>query len=166
MTELVGNAVARVTPGGRVSEFPVPTPNSRPIALIPEPGGAAMWFTEEAGNRLGRIDVTGKITEYLLPKTQNNVLLAGLAFDNDHNLWVQQYVDENNASPVGADHLIRIDRALLSAPSHDLTDVPLTYFAVPTRQTVMHRIVLRPDGDLWFTELWADRLGRVMTGHR
>jgi len=30
----------------------------------------------------------------------------------------------------------------------------------------MHHIVLRPDGDLWFTEVRADRLGRVMTGHR
>lgn len=163
VTELIGNHIARITPEGVVSEFPIPTAGSRPIALVPDPVEQAMWFTEEAGNRLGRIDPSGRITEYPLPKTQNNVILAGLAFDGAGNLWVQQYVDENQASPAGSDHLIRIDRALLTSKDGDLTNVPLTYFAVPTRQTVMHRIVRGPDGDLWFTELAADRLGRVST---
>lgn len=161
VTELVGNAIARVTPDGQVSEFPIPTPNSRPITIVPEPGGGAMWFTEEAGNRVSRITLSGQITEFLLPKSQNNVILAGLAFDGWGNLWVQQYVDENNASPAGADHLIRIGPALLTAKAGDLTSVPLTYFAVPTRQTVMHRIIRGPDGNLWFTELWADKVGRL-----
>lgn len=164
VTELVGNAIARVTPDGQVSEFPIPTPNSRPITIVPEPGGRAMWFTQEAGNRVGRITPDGQITEFPLPKTQNNVILAGLTFDGGGNLWVQQYVDENNASPAGADHLIRMDRALLTAKPGDLSGVGLTYFAVPTPQTVMHRIILGPDGNLWFTELWADKVGRVVPG--
>ncbi len=161
VTELVGNAIARVTPTGQVREFPIPTTGSRPIAIVPAPGGDAMWFSEEAGNRVARIAPDGRITEYPLPKTQNNVILAGLAFDARGDLWVQQYVDENNASPAGADHLIRMDRRLLTAPPGDLSDVPLTYVAVPTRQTVMHRVIRGPDGTLWFTELLADRVGHL-----
>jgi virginiamycin B lyase len=65
VTELVGNAIARVTPDGEVTEFPIPTYNSRPIAIVPEPGGQAMWFTEEAGNNVGRIDLKGNISRNL-----------------------------------------------------------------------------------------------------
>jgi virginiamycin B lyase len=34
VTELVGNAIARVTPEGLVTEFPILTFNSRPIAIV------------------------------------------------------------------------------------------------------------------------------------
>ncbi|MCB0108032.1 MAG: hypothetical protein KDE53_19050, partial [Caldilineaceae bacterium] len=81
VTELVGNKIARVTADGEVTEFPIPTHNSRPIAIVPEPEGQAMWFTEEASNRVGRIAMDGTITEWSVPKTQDNVILAGLAFD-------------------------------------------------------------------------------------
>ena len=106
-TELVGNAIARVTPTGAITEYPIPTYNSRPIAIVPGPAGTqAMWFSEEAGNRVGRIDLAclaraeaadqptaSCLTEYPVPKPQANVILAGLAFDAAGNLWVQQYVD-------------------------------------------------------------------------
>jgi hypothetical protein len=36
-----------------------------------------------------------------------------------------------------------------------------TFYEVPTRQTVMHRIIQGPDKNMWFTELKPDRFGRV-----
>lgn len=161
VTELVGNAIARVTPQGQVTEFPIPTPNSRPIALVPDPGGRALWFTEEAGNRVGRIDLGGQITEFPVPKMQNNVILAGLAFDGEQNLWVQQYVDQNSPDPAGPDHLVKIDRNVLLAGSPGRLGAAFTFYEVPTRQTVMHRIIRGPDGNLWFTELKSNRVGRL-----
>jgi virginiamycin B lyase len=118
VTELVGNAIARITPDGQVTEFPIPTHNSRPIAIVPEPGSNAMWFSEEAGNRVARITPDGTITEYPVPMTQANVILAGLAFDSEKNLWVQQYIDQNNPtpanpSPAGGDSIVRIDKSIL-----------------------------------------------------
>lgn len=163
VTELLGNAIARVTPNGDVTEFAIPTCNSRPIAIVPEPGGKAMWFSEEAGNKVARIRPDGTITEFPVPKTQNNVILAGLAFDKDGDLWVQQYVDLANPNPSGPDHVIEIDRAILTAPPGDISKVRFTYYQVPTRQTVMHRIIHGPDGNMWFTELQANRVGRVTT---
>ncbi|GAB3359418.1 Vgb family protein [Lysobacter tyrosinilyticus] len=172
VTELVGNAIARIKPDGTVDEFKIPTNNSRPIAIVPEPGSNAMWFTEEAGNRIGRIpgDCTATqctITEFQLPMSQSNVILAALAFDADHNLWVQQYVDQNNPtpsnpSPPGSDHIIKIDRALLTATPGDLSNVPITYYTVPTTQTVMHRILQGPDGNIWFTELGSNKVGKLI----
>ena len=145
-TELVGNAIACITPDGKVKEFAIPTHNSRPIAIVPEPGSNAMWFSEEAGNRVARIAPDGTITEYPVPMTQPNVILAGLAFDNERNLWVQQYVDQNNPtpanpSPAGADYIIRIDKSILTTSPADISRVPMTYYKVPSTQTVMHRIL-------------------------
>ena len=166
VTELVGNAIARITADGKVKEFAIPTYNSRPIAIVPEPGSNNMWFSEEAGNRVGRIAPDGTITEYPVPMTQSNVILAGLGFDGDKNLWVQQYINQNNPapsqpSPSGADYVIRIDKSILTTT--EVSKVPITFYKVPTAQTVMHRIIQGPDGNIWFTELGANKVGKLIT---
>lgn len=158
VTELVGNAIARVTPEGRIDEFPIPTPNSRPIAIVPGPDGA-MWFTEEAGGKVGRIDSRGRIAEIPVPRAQPGAILAGLAFDRAGNLWVQQYAPAGTPD-AGPDHIVRIDRAALT-PGAAAAPAAFTFYPVPTRGTVMHRIMAGPDGAMWFTEMHADRLGRL-----
>lgn len=166
-TELVGNAIVRIGRDGTVSETAIPTHNSRPIAIVPEPGSNAMWFSEEAGNRVARISADGKtIDEYQLPMTQPNVILAALAFDGDGHLWVQQYVDQNaptpsNPSPAGGDYIIRIDKSIVSSKPSDLSRVPITYYRVPSAQTIMHRILQGPDGNIWFTELGTNKVGKL-----
>jgi len=163
VTELVGNKIARVTPGGYVTEFAIPTPNSRPIAIVPGPD-KRMYFTEEAGNKVGRVEADGTITEFAVPKPQPNVILAGLAFDREGDLWVQQYVDQNNPSPAGADYVVKIDRRIITAKPSDLSAKDFTRYPVPTPGTVMHRIIQGPDGHLWFTEMHADKVGRLNAG--
>ena len=60
---------------------------------------------------------------------------------------------------------MKIDAAITLAPAAgqvgDISDVPVTYYEVPTEDTVMHRITQGPDGNIWFTELAADKLGRL-----
>lgn len=177
VTELVGNKIARVTPDGEVTELNIPTRNSRPIAVVPGPDGN-MWFTEEAGNKVGRVDVgcvaagvrekradlSGCVAEFAVPKRQSNVILAGLAFDREGNVWVQQYVDHFNPTPAGRDYIVRIDRAILAAKSPALPARYFTFYDVPTRDNVMHRIIQGPDGRLWFTELNANKVGRLADG--
>lgn len=165
-TELVGNAIARITADGAVKEFAIPTHNSRPIAIVPEPGSNAMWFTEEAGNRVGRITPDGTITEYPVPMTQANVILAGLAFDSEKNLWLQQYIDQNNPtpanpSPTGGDYIVKIDKSILNTAPADIAKVPITFYKVPSTQTVMHRIIQGPDKNIWFTELGVNKVGKL-----
>jgi streptogramin lyase len=33
---------------------------------------------------------------------------------------------------------------------------------VPTTQTVMHRILQGPDGNVWFTELGSNKVGKLV----
>jgi len=168
VTELTGNMIARLAPDGAIEEIAIPTPLSRPIAITPGPDGA-MWFSEEAGGRIGRIDraADGKwrVLELAVPAAQANLILAGLAFDRRGDLWVQQYVSNNVPEPQGTDWIVRIDRAGLEAwaRSGGASGAPLafSYTPAPTRSTVMHRITQGRDGAMWFTEMGADKVGRV-----
>jgi virginiamycin B lyase len=161
-TELTGNRIARITWDGHLAEYDIPTPASRPIAIVPGPDGA-MWFSEEAGSRVGRIDGDGRIAEFLVPRPEGrpNMLLAGLAFDRAGDLWVQQYVDAANPQPAGEDYIVRIAAAGLKAGPAGLKPEHFTRFPMPTRNTVMHRIIQGPDQAMWFTEMHADKVGRL-----
>jgi len=168
VTELTGNMIARITPAGAVEEIPIPTPLSRPIAITPGPDGA-MWFSEEAGGKVGRIDRradgTWRVLELAVPAAQANLILAGLAFDRRGDLWVQQYVSNNVPEPEGSDFIVRIGRAALEgwvrSGGNARAALALSYTPVPTRSTVMHRIAEGRDGAMWFTEMGADRIGRI-----
>lgn len=41
---------------GQITEYTIPTPNSVPFIIAVGPDNA-LWFTENAGNKIGRIQV-------------------------------------------------------------------------------------------------------------
>ena len=158
-TELQGNAILNVNTSGQVSEYTISTSNSRPIAVIPGPTTNYMWFTEEAGVKIGKIDAEGNITEFPVPALQKNAIIASLAFDQENNLWVQVYVDHNNPNTEGNDYMIKFDKSIVEAKS--LNDVPFELHYLPSKGSMIHRIKLGKDGNLWFTEMMTDLLGKV-----
>lgn len=106
------------------------------------------------------------ITEFPIPRPQPNMLMAGIAFDDEGNLWTQSYVESGNPEPVGPDYVIKVDKCIHTAKPNALgkgriTGIPFEYYEAPTRETIMHRIIKGPDGNVWFTELGADRIGTV-----
>ena len=163
-TELVGNKIFRITPAGVVTEFAIPSFNSRPIVITPDPlDRPFMWFSEEASHKVAKISTeTGAITEFAVPKTQSNMILAGMDFDRDGNLYTQSYVDQNNPIPVGADYIVKLSSDILNAPAGDLSHVAVTRYQVPSTKTIFHRIDLGSDGNMYFTELGLDKVGRLI----
>ncbi len=160
-TELLGSKILKVSKDGEVQEFTIPSTNSRPIGIIPDPEGKCMWFSEESGVKIGKITFDGVITEYPVPALQKNDIVASLAFDSEMNLWVQAYVDIYNPTPTGHDYIVKFDKSIRDLPGDDISGVPFSTHAIPSRNSVMHRIELGPDGNLWFTELMMDKLGKV-----
>ncbi len=160
-TELYGSAILNIC-NGVVKEYTIPTAGSRPIAVIPDPSAKFMWFTEEAGVKIGKIDMAGNITEYHVPALQKNDILASLAFDREGNLWVQVYVDFNNPTPAGSDYIIKFDKSIRDLTGSDLTGVPFTTHTIPSKMSMMHRIRMDYEGNLWFTEMMTDKLGKIM----
>ena len=161
-TELTGNNIFRVTPTGTVTEFAIPTSNSRPIAIKVGPANDPyLWFTEEAGNNIGKISYSGVIEEFPVPKSQSNSILAGFAFDAQGNLWTQSYVNQNNLPPTGPDYIVRMGNTILDAPNGDISSVLITRYQAESEGTVFHRIILGDDGYMWFTELALNNIGKV-----
>jgi virginiamycin B lyase len=175
VTELTGNRIAAISveaappgaakghlPRADIREFIIPTPNSRPIAIELGPDGR-MWFSEEAGGKVGRIETDGSVSEFLLPTPAGKppYLLAALAFDKEGNLWLQQYVDHGHPDATMPDRIVRVPGHLLAGPARAWTDAEVIFYPVPTRDTVMHRIAQGPDGAIWFTEMGANRVGII-----
>jgi virginiamycin B lyase len=147
-TELNASAIGQLDPRtGVITQYRTPTrprtTGSRPIAIATR--GCQVWFTEERGGHYGVLDpATGAIKEYATGYPAD--MLASLAFDRDDRLWL-----EFNG-PQGHDAL-----GLVSENMQTVARM----IAIPSRDAVLHRIILGPGGDMWFTELNTDKVGWI-----
>jgi len=98
--------------------------DSTPTEIAPGPDGN-LWFTESDGNKIGRVTVTGNITEFPLPSP--SVVPQGITAGPDGNMWFTEL-----AGKIG-----RI------TPSGTITEYPIAY-----RPWLIDS---GPDGNIWFT---------------
>jgi virginiamycin B lyase len=70
-----------------------PTTGAGPQSIVNGPDGA-LWFTESAGNKIGRITTQGVITEYALA---GGTFPTAITEGSDGNLWFT----EENAFAIG-----------------------------------------------------------------
>jgi virginiamycin B lyase len=56
ISELRGNAIARLTPDGQVTRWPLATKNSWPFALAFDHKGV-LWFSELMADQVGRLEI-------------------------------------------------------------------------------------------------------------
>lgn len=149
-TEQPGNAVARITPAGVVTEYPVPTPNAfdAPSGLGPHIISASdgnLWFTESGNtaNKIAKITTTGTITEFstlFAPPPADKPF--GLVDRGDGNIW---YV-ANGSSRVG----------FVSYSGSQAGET-----SIPTASGGPFGIATAPDGYLYYTEQSVDKIGRA-----
>lgn len=156
-TEFDGDAVARITTFGRVTEYFVPrrpgritgaTPNSQPHDIVAGPDGN-LWFNDFGGNKVGRITPQGVVTEFSLPPRPENPSGSGpygITVGVDGALWFTELMG------------MRIGRIT--------TDGRVTEYKLPGVNHVPGEIVAGGDGALWFTESTQNLLGRItLSGH-
>ena len=184
-----GNA-GRVIPCS-VTEFVLPTPESRPNGIIVGPDGN-LWFAERDGaapGTIGRISPDGAITEFPLPDPNSSNLygVARLAVGPDGNIWYTgSYIGIGRIAPSGkildpvASASAIPARAMTTGPDgnmwvtdeygriHRITPSgTITDFALPNvradTEPYPHwqSITTGPDGNLWFTQFLLQRLGRM-----
>lgn len=122
-----------------VSEFPLPSPGSRPYSIVAGADGN-LWFTESNGNRLGRITTAGVVTEFPVPTPQSAPY--GIAVGADGLIWFTERL---------ADQIGRFDPATGQ----------FAEFPVPTPFSQPWDIALGADGNLWFTEDDVNQIGRI-----
>ncbi|HTA39467.1 MAG TPA: SMP-30/gluconolactonase/LRE family protein [Candidatus Acidoferrales bacterium] len=134
-------------PGKAIVEYPLPAAASLPHRIASGPAGA-MWFTEQTGHRIGRMNAAGAIVEFALPSGGNPI---GIAAGPDGNMWFT----ESPGHSIG-----RIDAA------GKIAEFSTGLSAGGSPQA----ITKGPDGALWFTEdvespdgKSAAKIGRITT---
>lgn len=127
------SAIARVTPQGVVTTFPLPDSHVGTLRIVNGVNGD-LWFVEERGQRAGYITPAGKIS--LLPQILDQP--TGIVEASDGHMWVTEQGDG------------RIDRI---DGSH------ITPFALDTFSAGPEDLVVGPNHTLWFTEFNASGVG-------
>jgi virginiamycin B lyase len=121
--------------------------NSSPSGIALGPDGN-LWFTEQSGDRIGRITPRGVLTEYsagITPFSNPTAIAAG----PDGNLWFTENAGFSGASTTG-----RIGQI---TPSGAITEFSA---GIPSGAHPAG-IAAGSDGNLWFTDNGAPRVGRI-----
>jgi virginiamycin B lyase len=137
---LLVSATPALAAAGTISEFPVPTAAGEPIEITTGPDGA-LWFTEETGNKIGRITTAGSFSEFSVPTAASFPI--GITAGPDEALWFT----ESGGNKIGR---------ITTAGS-------FSEFSVPTAASEPIGITAGPDGALWFTEVFGNKIGRITT---
>lgn len=110
------------------------------------------------------------ITEFPIPKINRKMKVGGVALDSEGAVYVQSYVDPSQNDEDLPDYIIKMNFQKHDPTSThskgtgrrvNMTGLPIEYYELPTKNTILHRISVGPDDSVWFTELGADRLGTI-----
>jgi len=189
-TELANSKIGRITTGGSVSEYTIPTTDSHPRGIVAGPDGA-MWFTEcqtAYGGQIGRITTDGAITEFPSP---HQIAPTSIVVGSDGAMWFTTggigqspasittggtYAFNFAVSGAGIDLATGPDGALWFTSGSCCLSVQnnikrvtksgssTTYpFSAPWGGP--QGITAGPDGAMWFTEVEPDggSIGRITT---
>jgi streptogramin lyase len=147
VSEVDGNDIARITPLGVITTYPLPTASAEPVDMAIGPD-QQIWFSETTSDVIAKIDPSnGVITEYPLSKTQFPVIQGegprGIIAGPDGNMWF--------AAP---------DSSLIGQMTTSGT--LLNVYQVPTPASGNTRMAVGPDGNIWFTETHGNNIGRLI----
>jgi len=128
---------------GTVTEFDTPTSGSAPAGIVSGPDGN-LWFTENLGNKIGRLTTAGVITEYPVPSTLEAP--GSIAVGPGGALWFTTGVWS-----IGS-----------ITTSGTITEYPVPGASAALLEGVAG-ITSGPDGNLWFTKEFGNKIGRITT---
>lgn len=136
----LNNIVGRLRPDGEITEFTTPTPESAPTSIKVAPDGT-IWFTERAGNKIGRLDPqSGEIAEFDIPSA--SAAPTGIAVAHDGMVWFT----EKMASKIG---------------KFDPRTQKFTEYPTPNPNAEPSTVVVDAQGNIWFDERGADTINRM-----
>ena len=155
-TEYSANQIARLNPTtGVVTEYSQGlTPLSGPEDITVGPDGN-LWFTENLASQIGSINPsTGQITEYGV----NNGISANsgptdITTGPDGNLWFTENYTTQNAN---VSRVASFNPGFSTATEYSSSKTPNF-----SANSGPFDITTGPDGNLWFTENTANKIGRI-----
>ena len=131
----IGQRIGRITTAGELSAFEL-LDDSGPFGITDGPDGA-LWFTAMTSGHIGRISTEGEVSDWQPVGGTPSMIVTG----PDNRLWFT--LNQRNAigrlSPAGK----------------------LTVRELPTAAAGPVGIATTHDDAVWFTEILADKLGRI-----
>jgi streptogramin lyase len=124
---------------GIINEFLIPTAASDPASIARGPDGN-LWFTEFAGDRIGRITLQGTISEFAIPAGGGSPF--GITTGPNGDLWFTEFL----SSKIGE----------LNPATGTFVQIP-----TPTAGSEPYLITTGPDGNVWFTEAGVGKIGKM-----
>ncbi|MHB1207138.1 MAG: Vgb family protein, partial [Rhodospirillaceae bacterium] len=137
----IANAIGKITTGGNITIYTLPTANAYPTVITAGPDGA-LWFTEVQANKIGRITTAGSVTEYNVPTASS--MPYSIVTGPDGALWFT----ERSGNKLG-----RIT-----------TSGVVTEYAMPTANSQPAGITLGPDNALWYVAYGTNKIGKFTPG--
>jgi len=180
LATLIGSTIALPAQAatGTFTEYDLGVGDIRASGITNGPDGA-MWFTEFAAQKIGRITTSGAITTFDVPSSSD---LQQITAANDGNLWftvdspgdqigritptgtVTDQFDVTGAGngvefiTTGSDGNLWFLAQAGNTLSRLTPAGALTVYPLPQADSAPTKPITGPDGALWFTE--ANRIGR------
>jgi streptogramin lyase len=150
-----------------ITEFAIPTSGGTPTGITAGPDGN-IWFTESSANQIGMLNTsTDVITEFPIPGSNPTAITAG----PDGNLWFTETgsnqigsINPTNKAisqytiPTGGSSPTGITAGAINPFTHTFTE-----YVIPQASSQPNGITAGSDGNIWFTESNANRIGQVST---
>ncbi|HEY9085785.1 MAG TPA: hypothetical protein VIN40_07615 [Candidatus Tyrphobacter sp.] len=178
-----GDKLGELEQNAKFKEYVLPNPGSEPYGIAFGPDNN-LWFTEYAGNRIGRYDsISANFAEFTIPTA--NAQATSIVLGSDGALWFT----ESGANRIGrvtlagaiTDYPVSGTTPLSAALGSDgaiwftlngsnqigsiTPGATVTLYTVPTANSQPFDIVPGSDNALWFTEHATGKLGRsTVTG--
>jgi virginiamycin B lyase len=135
------NRIARITPSGVITEYPIPTAGATPLFITAGPDGN-LWFTELGVGQVAKIDPsTGNITEYSIGANKG---LGAITAGSDGNIW---FLENTSTGAIGA----------ISTSGTLIAEYPVSFSNFP------EGLVAGSDGALWLDQYYPNGVARVTT---
>jgi len=134
-----GPKIGRISPNGRLTQFPLPDKKREPTSIVAGPDGR-LWFGEwpstysrSLKNMVGRISTSGVIVEFRVPgREYTQALSAGLS-----NIWFTSPIGQG---PFG-----------IGSIAPDGTTAPLACLKQTPCEIDADALAIGPNGELWFS---------------
>jgi virginiamycin B lyase len=143
-TEETSNKIGELNSTATFSEFNIPTAGAKPLQITAGADGN-YWFTESAVGKIGRITTSGIVSEFVLPSglsgEAGSPAPMGITAGNNGALWI---------TDPGANGIWELTTG--GCP---------TFYPLATANAGPGSIAQGPDGNVWFVETNANKIGVV-----
>jgi streptogramin lyase/plastocyanin len=178
-TERLTNRIGVLKDDGSIHEYQIPTKNGYALGVDIDRKGN-IWFAERYGNRIGYIDPQGKIVEIELPDKESEP--RTIFVDSKNRIWYTARVaNEIGYYDTGSGRFVRLQIPTKEARPAGIAEAPdgsiyfvemvgnkiakvvgdqIVEYSLPTAFAASFKIVPDGRGSLWFTEVYANAIGR------